>query len=90
MVEEREIITLLLGVATLGYFSFYRSEIGRLPSSQILFASFIILFVGWSLTVIEAFIWTNILNVLEHVCYSVSSILLATWSWFLFHKKAGR
>jgi len=87
--EEREIITLLLGVAVLGYVYFNRGELGQLPSPPVLFASFIILLAGWLFTVIEVFVWPNALNTLEHICYTTSSVILAWWCWSLFHSNTG-
>ena len=84
MVQENEIVMLLLGIGVLIFILGNRFQLRRLPSSSILITGFCILLVGWTLTVLEGFFWTELLNFIEHFCYAASSVLLATWSWKVF------
>jgi hypothetical protein len=38
--------------------------------------------------VVETFIWEDFFNLLEHLCYSASSIVLAIWCWKSFYRPA--
>jgi hypothetical protein len=88
MVEEIEVVTLLLGVAVLALVIYRREQIKPLRFYQLLVLSFIILFCGWLFTVVETFIWEDFFNLLEHLCYSASSIVLAIWCWKSFYRPA--
>ena len=43
--------------------------------------------VGWTLTVLEGFLWPNVLSLLSHLCYAASSVLAAAWCWLAFVAK---
>jgi hypothetical protein len=88
MVEEIEVVTLLLGVAVLALVIYRREQIKPLRFYQLLVLSFVILFCGWLFTVVETFIWEDFFNLLEHLCYSASSIVLAIWCWKSFYRPA--
>ena len=88
MVEEIEVVTLLLGVAVLALVIYRREQIKPIRFYQLLVLSFVILFCGWLFTVVETFIWEDFFNLLEHLCYSASSIVLAIWCWKSFYRPA--
>ena len=77
MIQENEVIMLLLGIAVLIFMQTNRVRLSRLSGWQTLFTSFHILIFTWVLTVLEGFIWREALNIVEHVCYAVSAILMA-------------
>ena len=79
MIQENEVITLILGVGTLVFVAFNRRALRRVAHSQILIAALIVTFWGWAFTNLEAVIWFDLINCLEHICYAVSSVLLAVW-----------
>lgn len=81
MLQENEVVTLLLGVGTMIFILAHRPRLGQLPYSKIILSAFYIIFAGWAFTVFETFIWSNVLNFLEHACYAASSLLLAVWCW---------
>lgn len=84
MVQDNEIVMLLLGVGVLIFTLINRYKLRRIPATRILILSFYVLLGGWVLTVIEGFIWNEFLNFLEHICYALSSVLMATWCWKVF------
>ncbi len=81
MIQENEIITLILAVGVLGYFAVSRGRINELPAGKTFVLAFAVLTAGWILTLLEGFFWPEALNLLEHICYAASSILLACWCW---------
>lgn len=87
MLQENEIIMMLLGM---GVFIFVLADHARLksiPFSRILIASFLVLFMGWILTILEGFFLGPVLNLFEHLCYLGSSALLLMWCWKTFITK---
>ena len=87
MIQENEIIMLLLGIGCLAFIVTNRSKINQIPESKTLVSSFCILIIGTVLTVLEGLIWNDFLNLLEHIAYTVSSILLTVWCWRIFAPK---
>ncbi len=87
MVQENEIITLLLGVGTVIFVIANHSRLRELPSSNILINGVYVLFAGWILTILEGFFLKQLLNLLEHTCYSIGAVLMAVWCWKIYKKK---
>ena len=81
MVQENELITLILAGCVAGVFLVLRARIKTLPGWRTLLLAFGAMTLGWSLTLLEEFYWPEALNLLEHLCYTGSSILLALWCW---------
>lgn len=81
---ENEVVMLLIGVGVLIFILTSRPRLKCLPASNILIAGFYVLLVGWVLTVLEGFFCERLLDCLEHMCYAVSSVLVAIWCWKVF------
>ena len=84
MIQENEIITLLLGIGVMIFILANKQKVKRIPAAKILIAGFYVLLAGWVLTILEGLFWRELLNVLEHICYTASSILMAVWCWKIF------
>jgi len=84
MIQENEIITLLLGIGVMIFILANKQKVKRIPAAKILIAGFYVLLAGWVLTILEGLFWRELLNVLEHICYTASSILVAVWCWKIF------
>jgi hypothetical protein len=84
MVQENEIVMLLLGIGVLIFTLNNLSQLKRIPKWRILIWTFHTVLGGWLLTVLESFFWNELLNLLEHTCYAVSSVLMAVWCWKVF------
>jgi hypothetical protein len=78
---------LLLGVGCMIFILVNRQKVKRIPVAKILIAGFYVLLAGYVLTILEGLFWNEFLNVLEHICYSASSILMAVWCWKIFAYK---
>ncbi|MEE4603789.1 MAG: hypothetical protein V2J65_21080 [Desulfobacteraceae bacterium] len=87
MIQQNEIIMLLLGVGCMIFILVNRQKVKRIPVAKILIAGFYVLLAGYVLTILEGLFWNEFLNVLEHICYSASSILMAVWCWKIFAYK---
>ncbi len=81
MLQEKEVVTLILGAGVLVSFWVGRRDLRQFPAWKIFAAGFHLLLLGWALTVLEAFFLGNLLNTLEHACYAASSAVLAVWCW---------
>ncbi len=87
MIQESEIVMLILGLGVLVFILGNLPQLKRIPYSRLLLSGFYTLLVGWVMTVLEGFIWSVLLNYLEHMCYAIASLLLAVWCWRVFGTK---
>ena len=84
MIQENEVVMLILGIGVMIFFTAGRVRIKELPSWRMFLLAFVVLLAGWVLTVLEGFFWLETLNLIEHICYAVSTILIAVWCWRVF------
>ena len=89
--NENEVAMLLLCIGVFIFIITKRREYKRIPHWKFIVAAFYIFFAGVILTVVEAFIFEDLLNVLEHCLYILSSFILMLWCWKTFHhRKEGK
>ena len=81
MIQQNEIVMLLLSIGCMIFILTNNQKVKRIPVAKILIAGFYVLLAGYVLTILEGLFWKDFLNVLEHLCYAVSSILMAVWCW---------
>lgn len=79
MIQENELITLLVGIGVAIFILTNFRRLFRIPSFPVLFAAFTFTLMGWVLTNLEGFLLGDLLNLIEHACYTASSILIAVW-----------
>ena len=84
MIQQNEIIMLLLGIGCMIFILVNKQKVKRIPLAKLLIAGFYVLLAGYVLTILEGLFWKDFLNVLEHIFYATSSILMAVWCWKLF------
>jgi len=89
MVESDELVMLLIGFGVLVFLFKNRLKPPDIPAYNVLASSFYVLFVGLLATVLEGFWLNTYFNYLEHICYAVSSVLLALWCQRLSVKRKG-
>jgi hypothetical protein len=87
MIQQNEIIMLLLSIGCMIFILVNKQKVSRIPLAKTLIAGFYVLFAGYVFTIFEGLIWEDFLNVLEHICYTASSILVAVWCWKIFAYK---
>lgn len=84
MLYENEIVMLVFGfVVTLFIWRHYQ-QIRNIKFSKILLLGFYLLFAAWTLSSLEEIFWEKYLNILEHLCYTCSSIAIAIWIYKIF------
>lgn len=84
VIEQNELVTLLVGVSALILVVSNRRGLEGLPKAGICVLSFLLLVLGLAFTVLEGLFWGGAFNILEHICYAGSSLLLAIWVWLVF------
>ena len=87
MIASNEAIGLVLAVAVLIFYLWNRPRLRELPAFGVLLAAFFSLLAGLVLTILEGFFLQETLNLLEHVGYAVSALLLMLWCWLVFGKR---
>jgi hypothetical protein len=85
MIQQNEIMMLLLCIGCMIFILVNKQKVKRIPVAKTLIAGFYMLLAGYVLTVFEGLFWKDFLNVLEHSCYTASSILVAVWCWKISH-----
>ena len=80
MVQGNEVVMLLLGIGVFIFFwNHFAHEMDCLPNKLLLISSFITMCLAWVFTVLEGLCLPDVLNVLEHSCYAISSLFLCLW-----------
>ena len=83
MIQENEVVTLLLSVGVAIFIAQNRSRLTSLPYHRLVIGSFVTLLAAHALTIVEGFWYEEILNFAEHICYSLSVVQLAVWTWLV-------
>ena len=84
MIEQNELLTLLVGVSVLLFVISNWRGLRSLPYSLVCLLAYLFLVLGLAFTVLEGLFFGRSINFLEHVCYGLSSLLLACWVWRVF------
>ena len=84
MIQENEIIMLLLGLGVFIFVLGNRRPLQRVPVSKVLISGFCTALTACIFTVLEGFFWKDFLNFMEHICYALSSVLVAFWCFKVF------
>lgn len=90
MIEEREVITLFLGVFAAVLARQNIRSLVHLPAVRVLLATGMVLLCGFVVSILESLFWADGFNVLEHAAYGSSSLLLAVWVWLAFARDRER
>jgi hypothetical protein len=77
--EEREILSLIIGCLVMGFVLIEWRRLKRIPNFGILFSCFTFLFASWFFSVFEAIFFKEFLNFCQHLASGLSGILLAVW-----------
>lgn len=79
MIQQNELVVSICSIGMLIFLLSYRKYLWRVPGSRLVLGAYSLLVAGWVLTVLEGFFWPNILNLLEHLCHTTSSIMVVLW-----------
>jgi hypothetical protein len=86
-VDESKIIIWIIGMGFLLFLVINRNQMGNLPKNKLFLSGYCILFTGWNFDILETFVFKEFFNIIQHLCFSVSSIILTIWCWFIFVKE---
>lgn len=86
MIEINEIIMLLLGIGSILGIQLNINYLKRIPHIKILTSGFYVLFAAFVFTIAEGFFLGDLLNLLEHLCYLLSPVLLLLWCYLVMIK----
>ena len=84
MVQGYEIIALILGLIALSVILLNWKRLRALPAQKLLIAAFFLFLSSWIFTNLEALLWREFLNLIEHVTHTSGGILVAIWCWKVF------
>ena len=90
VIQENELITLIVACFVLIFIIVKRAELKSIPFSGILLLAYGVVFAGWTITVLESFFFPTAMNILEHICYAMSSAILALWCYKFFCSPGAR
>jgi hypothetical protein len=79
MFEEREVFSMAMGWAVLLFAVWHGRSLQRVPGWRLLLASFGLLALSWTASVVEGVVWEAGVNVLQHATSTVSAIAFAAW-----------
>ncbi|HNR39791.1 MAG TPA: hypothetical protein PKN61_12210 [Acidobacteriota bacterium] len=86
MIRSSEVIVMLLGMGLMAFVLYQRRQLARLPNRSILFLSLLAILAGWFFTNLEAVVWGELVNLLEHLCYAANAVLMAVWCGLLLRR----
>lgn len=89
MLREDEVVMLIMGIIVLLFILLNWNYLKKIQSWNILFASYLVLFAGWSFTVLEGMFFEKYLNLLEHLAYAASACMFALWCWIFSARTRG-
>jgi len=87
MIQENELITFILCLVVLFFITINYVKLKSLPGLRIFIISFTLFTIGWFCTVIEGIVFEEAFNLIEHVCYICSAIMMLIWTLILFKKR---
>jgi len=90
MINPSEIMVFLVVLLCTGIVWRFWEKLQRIPSAKTIFTAFFFLLAGLILTILEGLFWQDTLNLIEHVCYAVSSVSLVLWTWRVFASKGAK
>jgi hypothetical protein len=83
-IKPDEVVVLILGLAVLLFLLFKGERLKELPRIGLFLSSYAVLVGAWVLTILEDLFLRDTMNLLEHVCYAGSTVLLMLWIGFTF------
>jgi len=86
VIQENEVVTLLVSVGVAIFIAQNKSRLALLPYHRLIIGSFLALLAARVLTILEGFWYAEIFNFSEHVCYLLSVLQLAGWTWLVMGK----
>ncbi len=83
-INVNEVVMLLLCLGVSIFVLFNLQDFKTIPSFWLIISGFFLFFAGSIATVLEQFFWPEALNLIEHLAYLSSSVIVFIWCWLLF------
>lgn len=91
MIHQNEVVMLTMGCCVAVFALLRWTHLRRAPKWGQLFTAYCCLLCAWTATVVEGFLWPDILNVVEHGMQMLAYVLLTAWVWSVFvRRETGR
>ncbi len=90
LIQESEAVTLIISVGGAVFLFVNRQQLRQLPFPAALALGYLCCVAAALATVAEGFIWTPLINAVEHVLYLLSSVCVFAWMWRTRRGNAGR
>ena len=87
MIPESKILEILIALGVLIFILINHSRIKKIPNSNILLSAFSFLFFNNIFAILEELFLGDLLNIIQHSCLAISSILLTIWCLIVFTKR---
>ncbi len=87
MFQKNEVITLLITVGIGIFFWSNRKSILQLNGWKLLILSFLCYLARMIFTVLEGYIWYDVMNLLEHLSILLFTIFFLLWCWQIGYQK---
>ena len=84
---EDELIMLILGCGISLLLGLNYSFIKHFPFSKYLFFAFYLLLLAWLFTILEGFWLSSFFNLIEHMAYAISAVLVSLWCYLALYKR---
>ena len=85
MVSDNEVVMLIICLAGLIFIYCNYQQFRKIPNWQLLLTSFFLFLAGIVFTVVETLCLHEIINLLEHLAYLMSSFTFMIWTWQFLH-----
>jgi len=86
MIEGNELVLFIIAFISLMFILLKIESVKTFPLYKMFLLSYFILLLGFFFTTFEEIYFSIIFNILEHICYLISSIILFYWIWKVFVK----
>jgi len=77
--REEELIQTLFYLTVLIFIIFNSKQLKFLPNIKIIFSSYIFLVIGAIFDLIESLAFEDIFNIIQHISYVISGVLILLW-----------
>ena len=79
--QQHDIVVLVLAAGAGAFALLSRERLSKMPAFPTIMFAYSFVIGACVLTVMQALIWPNMLDLLRHLCHGLSAALLAVWSW---------
>ena len=83
MVEVDEILAIVIGIIVAGLILVNYSKFKSYPGKNLLITAFLFALTSWIFSAVESVFLKEFFNLLQNICITITSILIAIWVFTL-------